>query len=70
MLRSLQQRMIGFMQRCVSLIEEDGVKLHGSGYDGPTILSQLYRKSQQSLPAHRAVLVDIAKKQYQFFRRR
>lgn len=64
-LRSFQLRMVGFMQGSVSLIEEQGLGLKGDGANSPSILNYLYLRSKQPFPAHRPVLIDIAKKKYQ-----
>ena len=62
---AFQNSMIGLIQGCLRLVEEDGVRFAAYGHQGSTVLTQLYLKSQEPLSPHRPFYVEIAKQQFQ-----
>jgi hypothetical protein len=64
-----KQGMLGLMQGSVSLVEDGDTPLGKYGYNGPTLLRQLYSHLHHSLSDHRRLYLDIAKKQFQAIER-
>ena len=62
---ALQNRMLGLMQGCLCLVEEDEARFEAYGHRGSTVLAQLYLKSQEPVPPHRPIYVEMAKQQFQ-----
>ncbi len=59
--------MVGLMQGHIAFVENDCSRLRAYGYQGPTLLGQLYKTSQESLAANREQYIETAKKQFQAF---
>ena len=59
-----RQGILGMLQGCLSLVEEDHYRLNPYGYRGPTLLDHLYRQAHQPVATHRALYVKTAKKQF------
>jgi len=64
-----QQGVLGVLQGNVSLVEGQKVPLERYGYQGPTLLHELYSQLQSPSSVNRSLYVEIAKKQFQAIER-
>lgn len=64
-----RQGMVGLMQGYIGFVENDCSRLRAYGHEGPALLGQLYKTSQESFAANRERYIETAKKQYQAFER-